>query len=64
MRLSSRVERLEERAPLREHDRVSEVYYRIIEADGTPAVNPDGSPMVLIHRITPTEPRRGKFPVE
>jgi hypothetical protein len=32
-----------------EADRIDEVVYRIIEADGIPASNPDGSPMVICY---------------
>lgn len=51
MRLSQRLERLEARAPLPKAECITEVHYRIINPDRTPALNPDGSPIVIVNRV-------------
>lgn len=53
MQLKGRVNRLEANAPLPDAERITEVHHHIINPDRTPALNPDGSPMVLIRRIVP-----------
>jgi hypothetical protein len=32
---------------------ITEVHHHIINPDRTPALNPDGTPMIIIHRIKP-----------
>lgn len=51
MRLTTRLERLEAKAPPPAHDRITEVHYRILNPDRTPAVNPDGMPMIIVRRV-------------
>jgi hypothetical protein len=46
--LKPRVERLEAAAPAPEHQRVAEVHYRVINPDRSPALNPDGTPLVIV----------------
>ncbi len=53
MELRRRVNRLEAIAPIPEHERITEVHHYITNPARTPALNPDGSPMVLIRRIAP-----------
>jgi hypothetical protein len=42
---------LEARSPKPEHERITEVHHRIINADGTPARNPDGTPWIIVNHI-------------
>lgn len=51
MRLNSRVEKLEARAMPPEHLRVTLVNFRVIEADGTPALSADGTPIIIVRRV-------------
>lgn len=51
MKLKPRIERLESRAPLPQEQRITEIRWHIINPDRTPALNPDGSPMVIIKRV-------------
>ena len=54
--LKPRLERLEARAPRLDHEQITEVHHRIIEADGTPALGEDGQPWVIIHRLPKGSP--------
>ena len=56
--IKSRLTRLEAQAPRPDHARVTEVHHHIINPDRTPALNPDGTPMIIIRRINPTNGRR------
>lgn len=49
--LANRLERLEAKAPPPAHERIVGVSYRVIEPDGTPALNPDGTPMIIVRGI-------------
>lgn len=45
--LKPRLERLEAKAPLPAHERIVEVSIHIVNPDRTPALNPDGTPLVI-----------------
>lgn len=51
MRLRPRIDRLERYAPLPEEQRVTEIHHHIINPDHTPALSPDGTPMVIVSRV-------------
>ena len=53
-RILARLERLEARAPLTGHDRVTAVERVFVNPDGSPATKPDGSPAIISREIGKT----------
>lgn len=49
--LTNRLDRLEAKSPLPTHDLITEVHYRIINPDRTPALNPDGTPWIIVRGV-------------
>jgi hypothetical protein len=53
--LKPRLDRLEARSPHPGYEPITEVHHHIINPDRTPALNPDGTPMIIISRVSPAK---------